>query len=479
MTPRNLIIFLTLVFLGLAFVCPLAYGQMSSLPKYDPTLTLDPASPAPGASAHVTVHVSYFYFQQGKDPSVSNVYVRYSITGPSGEAYLPSATEGYTNAQGYQSADITIPSSPGDYTLNVYVYDLPGGEVFGQGAYHFTAKAVAVTPIAVTSTPVPSRVIVPPTAPPPVATPVQGESSLNAQLLLIIGAVVIVAILLFVLVMAVLAFLWTRRKLAVIPSATTAPCDGKSTIPITVKITNGLGMARKVNADTEVAMEATSGIVQNTVIWKGKDAAQTSLTASKEFGPVTITGKAGAKAARARISFTCAQAKFELTPTTASVPADGKSSVNINIKILDQNGNPITPLENLPIELKATLGGIPARVNMPARTGELNVTFMAGSQSGMAIVTASGGSMKGETRLIIESLSRRFCMHCGASMELNAPGCPKCGLTPPSGVDTKLCNACGTVIPEAAKFCHKCGAAQPGQATPPAQAAGDAVATKK
>jgi RNA polymerase subunit RPABC4/transcription elongation factor Spt4 len=57
--------------------------------------------------------------------------------------------------------------------------------------------------------------------------------------------------------------------------------------------------------------------------------------------------------------------------------------------------------------------------------------------------------------------SSRFCMHCGAAMSLDASKCPKCGLTPPSGVDTKQCSNCNTVVPESAKFCYYCGVAQP------------------
>jgi ribosomal protein L40E len=297
--------------------------------------------------------------------------------------------------------------------------------------------------------------------------------------LLIIGAVVIIFIIIILAILALIVFLWFRRKLAIVPGVTSAPGDGRSTIPITVKIINGLGMARRVNADTEVAMDTTAGSIQNAVIWKGKDAAQTTLTTSKEFGTVTITGKAGNRTAKARVNFTAANAKIDLSVTPASIPADGRSTANINIKVLDGNGNRISPLENMPIKLQATLGKVPVQVDMPAKVGEVNASLMASAQSGVAIIRASGGLLKGETTLGIENLSRRFCMHCGASMGLDAPSCPKCGLTPPSGVDTKQCSTCGTVIPEAAKFCHKCGAVQPGSPVQPAQSAGDASATKK
>jgi hypothetical protein len=55
----------------------------------------------------------------------------------------------------------------------------------------------------------------------------------------------------------------------------------------------------------------------------------------------------------------------------------------------------------------------------------------------------------------------RYCMHCGTGMSLEAAECPKCGKTPPSGVDTRECPACSTVIPEAAQFCYRCGLKQP------------------
>jgi ribosomal protein L40E/uncharacterized protein YceK len=56
---------------------------------------------------------------------------------------------------------------------------------------------------------------------------------------------------------------------------------------------------------------------------------------------------------------------------------------------------------------------------------------------------------------------KRFCMHCGTSMPLEAEVCPKCGKTPPSGVDVKTCKNCNAVIPIVAKFCAECGASQP------------------
>jgi len=54
----------------------------------------------------------------------------------------------------------------------------------------------------------------------------------------------------------------------------------------------------------------------------------------------------------------------------------------------------------------------------------------------------------------------RYCMHCGSQISKDAAYCPKCGLTPPSGVEVRKCQKCGEIIPTVAKFCSKCGAGQ-------------------
>ncbi len=474
MTARHRIILaLVLVLVGLALACPPAYGQLSTLPKYDPVMTLDPASPAPGDIVRVTTHVSLFYYMQGKDPSVPDVYVRYGITGPSGEVPLSSGTEGYTNAQGYHYAEITVPSNPGDYTLNVYVYDVPGGEIYGQGAIQFTVKAATATPVVAT----PTEVVGPVTVVPTIAPPVQSGFNLNSQALLMIVAVIAIALLLAAFVLAILAFLWTRRKLVVTAMVAGAPGDGQSVIPVRAKFTNGLGMARRMKDDTPVEMSATAGIVNNAVIVKGSEFAEAALKTSKEFGAVTVTARSGNKSATVKVRFTCDNAKLGLALVPDTLPADGSSTATVIVRVMDVNGNAIAPMEDLAVDLKATLGSIAGKVVIPARAIEASVPFTAGTAPGNAIISATAGALKGEATLVVHEKPGRYCMHCGTPMKLEEPSCPKCGLTPPSGVDTKQCPACGTVIPEAAKFCHKCGLVQPVVASPPRPE--DAVPPKK
>ena len=267
-----------------------ASAQLTSLPKYDIGITVDPSTVEPGAQARVTSHVTLLYCQMGKDPSVPGVYVEYEVKARSGAVVMSSVGGGYTDETGHYYADIKMPSTPGEYTIVARAYDVPGREINGQSEAYFKVAAKS----AATTTPGASTAI-PPTAVPPLPSsaptgPGFGGLGLGGTELLIIGAVIfLVLILVLVVAVAAIAFLWLRRK----------------------------------------------------------------------------------------------------------------------------KPEPPKPAELLPEAEKPSIG--------PAR----------------------------------------FCMHCGATMSMDAPKCPNCGLIPPSGVDVKSCTACGAVIPEAAKYCDKCGARQP------------------
>ncbi len=272
---------------------------------------------------------------------------------------------------------------------------------------------------------------------------------------LIIGIVVIL------LIIGLLAFLWSRKNLKLDARKSSAPCDGKSTIPIRVSFVNAFGRPRKWKTDIEVEMETTAGGIQNVVLPNGRDFVDANLTTSKEFGNVVVTGRYNGKAATTPVSFTYKQAAFDVAVAPDAIMADGNSSANISIKLKDETGSLIAPLEDKTIELKSTLGMVPSTVKLSARTSEANISLKSGEASGTAVITAISGAIKGEAKLTLKGAPKRFCMHCGSAMSMEASSCPKCGLTPPSGVDTKQCSTCGVILPEPAKFCHKCGARQP------------------
>jgi PKD repeat protein/ribosomal protein L40E len=280
-----------------------------------------------------------------------------------------------------------------------------------------------------------------------------------------LAAIAIVAFIILLLLIVFL-YLWLKSTLRITPKITKLPADGKSVVPIKVMFVNGLGMVKKQRSDVEVEMASTAGKVQNIVIPTGRDFVEAQLTSSEEFGPVTVTAKAKGKAARAEVRFVYDKAVIDLAVSPDSVPADGKSSANIVIKIKDGSGKFIAPLEEMTVDLKTTLGSIKGPVELLPKAQSATTSITSGDVSGTAVVTAASGDLRGEGKLTIIGMAKRFCMHCGSPMTMEAAQCPKCGLTPPSGVDTRQCPTCSTVIPEAAKFCHKCGARQPEMARP-------------
>ena len=267
---------------------------------------------------------------------------------------------------------------------------------------------------------------------------------------------------LLILILAIIGiFLWTREKMQLIPKQTSIPCDGESTLPINVKFVNTFGKEKTQKKERDVEMETTSGSIQNMVIPAGKESAEAILTSSNECGPVTVTGKAGNKVATVDVDFVSENVGIEIDISPASIPADGTSTSTATIKVKDEKGSYVSFSEERNVELTTTLGTITSPVTIPSKSLAATAVITSGQVSGTAVITASSDQFKGEGKIEFAELQKRYCMHCGSPMALEAASCPKCEKTPPSGVDTKLCASCNAVLPQTAKFCDKCGAKQP------------------
>jgi ribosomal protein L40E len=275
-----------------------------------------------------------------------------------------------------------------------------------------------------------------------------------------ISAGTIITVLAILLFLVILVLLWRWRRLKIAPAGPTVPCDGKTPLPIRVMLVNGFGLKRKPRTNMDVDMEATSGSIQNVVLPISKDSVEAVLVPSREFGPVTVTAKAGKKKARAAVSFVCDGGSLDISASPETIPASSDASANVRIRVRDRNGNYVAPLQDMMVGLTSTLGSIAGSVKIPARSTEAYTVIKAGDKSGTAVIRASGGLLTGEGRVNFQGTARRFCMHCGATMTMEAAKCPKCGQVPPSGVDVKQCPTCGTVIPATAMYCHSCGVAQ-------------------
>ncbi len=268
------------------------------------------------------------------------------------------------------------------------------------------------------------------------------------------------ALLILILVAIIVAYLWTRNNLQLVLKQKDVPADGTSTIPIRIQFANGFGQLRKQRLDREVTLEATSGTLKPAILPEAKAFVDTNLTASRECGKVKVTARYEKQRAEGMVEFLCLGGIVETLSTPTEIPADGKSAANLVIRVKDKSGNLLSFLDEKTVNLSTTLGTITNPVRVPARSQDIRATLTSGQVSGIATVTATLDQMKGEATVKFTSLGKRFCMHCGAPMGMDAPNCPACGKTPPSGIDTKACPACGAVLPVSALYCDKCGAKQ-------------------
>lgn len=283
------------------------------------------------------------------------------------------------------------------------------------------------------------------------------QSALPVPLALIAGILIII-----LLMAAVLLYLWTRSRFQLKPKLKEIPADGRSATQIRVQFVNGFGSTKKQRSDREIHMEATAGKIQDVVIPAGKEYVDATLTASKECGLVLVTGTTENKAkATTEVRFTGEETGVEVEITPAEIPADGNSTATIILKVKDRNGMYLTYLDEKIIGLTTTLGTVPAIVKIEPRAPSGTATITSGTNKGTALVRARTGSIAGEGKVQFKELGKRYCMHCGVQMEMEAPSCPNCGKIPPSGVDTKQCSTCNAVLPQPAVFCDKCGARQP------------------
>lgn len=258
------------------------------------------------------------------------------------------------------------------------------------------------------------------------------------------------------------AYLWTRNKLEIkLPKGESLICDEKSTLPIRVQFVNGFGKLKKQGSERQLEMEATSGTIENVVIEAGKASTDVMFTSSNQCGLVTITARCGGQEAKTQVELTTEEAGLDLVVDKPEILADGKSQAEVTITVRSREGiHTISQMERS-IDLETSHGTITSPVKIPPGILSGTAILTAGDRSGTATITATSGSLKGETILKLASLPKKYCMWCGQEMLMEEKSCPKCGNMPPSHTDTKVCPSCDAILPNNAKHCMKCGAKQP------------------
>jgi len=153
--------------------------------------------------------------------------------------------------------------------------------------------------------------------------------------------------------------------------------------------------------------------------------------------------------------------QLRLSADPAEILADGKSTSQLTIELLDAEGKPLATETDRQVALSATEGRVAGSVTIPKGQALARTSLTSTLTVGTVSVSASSGELKGARVQVAFREKKRYCMHCGQRMPLEAKVCPSCGNAPPSGADTKLCRNCSSVIPIVARFCSECGASQP------------------
>ncbi|MEM3027888.1 MAG: invasin domain 3-containing protein, partial [Candidatus Bathyarchaeia archaeon] len=152
---------------------------------------------------------------------------------------------------------------------------------------------------------------------------------------------------------------------------------------------------------------------------------------------------------------------LRISANPMEILADGRSSSQLTIELLDETGKPMATERDMEILLSATSGRVDGSVTLPRGQSFVTTTLTSSTSVGKVVVSVASKDLKGASVEVIFREKRRYCMHCGQRMPLDAKVCPSCGNAPPSGIDVKVCRNCGSVIPVVAKFCSECGAGQP------------------
>ncbi|MDI9644358.1 MAG: zinc-ribbon domain-containing protein [Candidatus Verstraetearchaeota archaeon] len=150
---------------------------------------------------------------------------------------------------------------------------------------------------------------------------------------------------------------------------------------------------------------------------------------------------------------------LRLSSSKKEIFADGKSSAEITVELIDSQGNPVSSDTDREVRLTTTDGSIQPTVTIPKGAASTKASLSSSMRVGEVTVSATTRDLSAQI-LVKFVEKKRYCMVCGQRMPLDAKTCPSCGNAPPSGADTKTCPNCGAVIPIVAKFCSECGASQ-------------------
>jgi hypothetical protein len=240
------------------------------------------------------------------------------------------------------------------------------------------------------------------------------------------------------------------------------PTDGKSISKVLVRLTDENNELINAQKDVNIRLSASKGeISEFIIIKKGNSTTTTDYKSPYETGEAHIYAKSDSATDSSTKIELYQNNKLRLSSNQNNILADGKSSTQVIIEHVDPNGRLIESQKNLVISLSTSLGTIDQKITLEKGSSHVTANLTSSRKAGRALITATAKDYEEETISIEFTEKKRYCMHCGEKISIDASICPKCGKGPPSSTDAIPCATCGEIIPNNALYCSECGARQP------------------
>lgn len=188
------------------------------------------------------------------------------------------------------------------------------------------------------------------------------------------------------------------------------PADGESTAKVIIKLKDDKGNLIKAQNDITVELSTSLGIITSPVkILSGEMTVTATLTSGHIAGTAEIEISSSSLKEKGKtlyedikVIFTIPgpdETGFDIKIEPESIPANGKATAEVTIRILDKKGNFINSPNEKTVELLTTLGNITSPVKFMPGESKVTAILTSGEVPGTAEIKAIS-SLKGEIKAL-------------------------------------------------------------------------------
>ena len=218
------------------------------------------------------------------------------------------------------------------------------------------------------------------------------------------------------------------------------PADGISTAKGIIRIKDEKGNFISSPNGRTIELSTTLGTVTSPVkIQPGAQEEIATITSGQIAGTAKVTASSSPlKEATALVDFVPNEAGLDIQIEPESIPADGKSTAKITIKIKDARGDFIPSQNGRIVELSTTLGTITSPIKILPGEMEVTATITSGQIAGTAEVVASLSPVKGEEKSLRITGSITFTVpvsnEAGLDIQIEPESIPADGISTARGI---------------------------------------------